>query len=160
MRHLYRLLAISTFALTTIAPLKGQTGKSDWGNLRQMRSGQQVETVLKDAKSYRGTLQSVSDDGITIRAVSDEQTFLRANVLRVSVKGKGHRLRNAVLGAGIGAGTGTVVGAAVCGQRSSYCKVSQGISFGARVVGLIGAAVGVLIPTGGWHEVYRAARSQ
>jgi hypothetical protein len=54
------------------------------------------------AKSYRGTLQSVSDDGITIRTVSDEQTFLRANVLRVSIKGKGHRLRNTVIGAGIG----------------------------------------------------------
>lgn len=159
MRHLYCLLAISTFALTTIAPLRGQTGKSDWGNLRQVQSGQQVETVLKDAKSYRGTLQSVNDDGITIRVASDEQTFQQANVLRVSMKGKGHRLRNTVIGAGIGAGTGTALGAAFCGPHA-YCKASQGISFGAPVVGLIGAAVGVLMPTGGWHEVYRAARSQ
>jgi hypothetical protein len=159
MRHLNCLLAISTFALTTITPLRGQTGKSDWGNLRQVQSGQQVETVLKDAKSYRGTLQSVNDDGITIRGASEEQTFLRANVLRVSIKGKGHRLRNAVIGAGVGAGAGAVIGAAICPPHG-FCDRGQFIAFGAPVVGLIGAAVGVLIPTGGWHEVYRTARSQ
>src|ERR1035437_8412286 len=73
--------------------------QANWVNLKQLAPGQQIRVVLNDAKSYTGSLHSVSDESLVIRTAGGEQTVDRQNVLRVSTKGQSHRLRNAALGA-------------------------------------------------------------
>ena len=69
-------------------------------------SGQEIQVVLNDAKSYRGKFQSVSDEGLVVSLATDEQTFTKQSVLRVSSKGQGRRGRNIGIGALIGVGGG------------------------------------------------------
>jgi hypothetical protein len=123
------------------------TPGSDWEKLKQLNRGLTIKINLNDAKSYRGELRGSSDEEILVRLISGETTFARQNIRRVSVKGESHRLRNTLLGAGLGAGFGL--------------GVAGGLGGWGRVVGAIffvppGAGVGAIIPTGRWHEVYRS----
>ncbi len=141
-----------------------QSAKDPWNNLKKLATGQRIQVVLNDAKSYSGQFLSVSDNGFVFRVGSEEQTVQRQDILRVSTKGVSHRTRNAVIGAGIGLGAGLAAGAAVAASRRSeypqnrYFEV-YGPILGA-VFGAAGAGVGAAMPSGGWHDVYRAQRGQ
>jgi hypothetical protein len=142
-------------------PVSGmaQPAKDSWGNLKQLASGQQIWIVLNDAKSYSGQFQSVSNDGIVLRLGKDNQMFERQNVLRVSTKGASHRKRNALIGAGIGFAVGLGTGAAESASNRKEWPQNKYTEAGAIVgVGLagVGALIGAVLPTGGWHDVYRA----
>jgi hypothetical protein len=98
-------LLVSIFGLLVGVPLwaaEPQRDNSNWDNLKQLASGQEIKVVLNDAKSFQGKFQSVSDEALVIRLATGEQTFNRQSVLRVSSNGQSHRLRNAALGAVIG----------------------------------------------------------
>ena len=136
--------------------------QANWDSLKQLAPGQQVQVVLNDAKSYGGQFQSVSDDGFVVRLGKDNQTFERQNVLRVSTRGNSHRGRNALIGLAVGASAGVIVG--VASPELGQGKCAQGSCINAAsaaLAGFVGAAVGTglgaVLPTGGWHDVYRAA---
>ncbi len=162
MRQLRSVLCLGLLVLlsglTTSLALGGadpDTGHANWGGVRQLSAGQEIQVVQNDAKSFKGKLQSVSDETLVIRLTAGEQTFTRQSVLRVSSKGVSHRLRNAALGAAVGGGGGAGIGAAAANRndifgRGAYAAVGA-------VIGVVsGASVGALLPTGRWHEVYRA----
>ena len=132
----------------------GQSSQNNWGNLKRLAPGDEIHIVLNDAKSYRANFQSVSDQAIVVRLATGEQTFTRKNVLRVSTKGQSHRLRNAVLGAAIGVG----LGFAVATGTSRNDSEAQAIGYAVipPFMAAAGAGVGAFLPSGGWHDVYRA----
>jgi outer membrane lipoprotein SlyB len=136
------------------APPNRQHG--NWDKVKQLSVGREILVVENDAKSFQGKLQSVSDESITIRLTTGEETLAKGNILRVSSRGVSHRWRNVGLGAGIGAGGGAGIGAAA--ENATGFGWSRGLSAAVgAVIGLAaGAAVGAALPTGGWHEVYRA----
>ena len=154
----FTLLFIS-FACSVV-PALGAPGSSrtaaTWDDVKRLTVGREVLVVQKDAKSFQGKLQSVSDATVVISMATGEQTIPKDSILRVSSKGDSHRWRNAGLGAGIGAGGGAGI-AAAAGNSSGF-GWSRGLSAAVgAVIGLAaGAAVGAALPTGGWHEVYRA----
>jgi hypothetical protein len=149
---------IETLLLLLMVPGFGwaEPSQSNWGNLKQVVPGQQIRIVLNDAKSYTGQFQSASDEGLVVSTGGTDQTFERQNVLRVSTKGASHRGRNALIGAGIGGGFGAAVGGASDPKQEvlpggAVAAAALGVVFGAT-----GAVVGAVIPTGRWHDVYRA----
>jgi len=94
-----------------------------------------------------------------IRSGEGEQTLARDQVKRVSIRSKGHRGRNALIGAGIGAGAGLGIGASIdnnCSKTSIVCTGNKGKAILTPAFGLLGAGIGALIPAGGWREVYRS----
>jgi hypothetical protein len=112
-----------------------------------------------DGRKLPGTFQSATDDALVIATGKSPETLSRPMITKVSSKGKGHRSRNALIGFAVGAGGGLVVGAIV---DADTCRSSCSGGFknlgkeGITPLGaLIGAAVGALVPTGGWHEGYR-----
>jgi hypothetical protein len=136
--------------------------QNNWDNLRQLGPGQQIRIVLNDAESYTGQFQSASDERLVVRTGGTDQTFERQNVLRVSTRGTSHRGRNALIGLAVGAGAGVIVG--VASPELGQGKCAQGSCVDAGTVsilgfwgGVLGAGLGAVIPTGGWHDVYRAA---
>lgn len=134
-------------------------GQSEWSVVQQLPSGQDVKIVLKQGGSRRGSFESANDAGIVIRSGNGEQTLSRDQVARILVKRKSHRGRNALIGAGIGAGAGLGAGAAIdndCSKNSIICTGNKGKAILTPVFGLLGAGIGALIPSGGWHEVYRS----
>jgi len=164
-RVLFFALALSTFGAGTALPLRAadpQPANASWDNLKTLRPGQEIRVVLKDAKYYQGEFQALSDDGVMLRQRAGEKTLNRQDILRVSSKAQMHRERNALIGTAIGAGAGLGIGAAA--DHSQNCsKASLGPCFpnlGKEVATplgvLVGAVVGAVIPTGGWHDIYRA----
>jgi RNase P/RNase MRP subunit p29 len=137
-----------------------QSAQDSWDNVKQLKPGQQIRVVLNDAKSYTGQMGSVSDEGLVIRTGGGEQTLERQNILRVSSQGKSHRGRNALIGLAVGAGAGVVIG--VASPELGQGKCAQGSCINAEaptLTGFVGAAagtaLGAVLPTGGWHDVYR-----
>ncbi len=146
---------------------KGQL--SNWDNLKSLTPGQEVRVVMNNVKSYQGKFESLSDDGITLRQAAGEQMLPRKDVLRVSWKGQSHRRRNVLIGTVVGAGLGLGAGLGADHVISSNANCTGGPAFGCGnppnphwaligtpVVASVGAVVGAVMPTGGWHDVYRA----
>ena len=154
------LLVLSLGISATSAIGDDVKNQAAWDKLKRLSPGQQIQVVQNGAQSTTGNFRSVTDEAIVVSAATGDQTITRQSVVRVSTKGSGHRARNAVIGAGIGAGAGAGIGAAVggCGQGTACIGASRGQITGvvAAVGALVGAAVGALLPSGGWHEVYRA----
>ena len=143
------------FVLLASVGALAQGPANSWDNLKQLVPGEGIRIVLKDAKSYRVTFESFDGGGIVVRTATSQQTYARDTVLRVSSKGQSHRLRNALIGAGIGAG---ISGAGVAASDSSDPESGAiGAVVGIPIATIAGAGVGALIPTGGWRDVYRAS---
>jgi hypothetical protein len=137
--------------------VKNQAG---WDNLSQLLPGQEIRVRQNDGKSFRGNFRSISDESIVLILTSGDQTISRLSIHRVSIKKKGHRGRNALIGAGVGIGIGAGIGAGDkgCPAGSGCIGLSRGgiIAIGAGAGMILGAIVGVLIPSGGWHDIYKA----
>jgi hypothetical protein len=152
-RHIFAIIG----ALLLAGSASAQKPPDSWDNLKQLVPGEAVRVVLNDAKSYQGKFELVSDEAITVRLAAAEQSFARQDILRVSAKGDPHRMRNALIGAGIGAGVAGALAAKNYHNdpESGAYAVALGIPFAA----VAGAGVGAVMPTGGWHDIYRARSS-
>jgi hypothetical protein len=145
----------------SLCAAESPTTKGNWDNLRKLAPGDNIRIVLNDMKSYPANFQSVSDDAVVVRLETGEQSFGRESVLRVSAKGESHRRRNAFIGLLLGGAAGAIV--AVASPELGQGTCSQGSCVDAGIVsalgfvgGGLGAGIGAAIPTGGWHDVYRA----
>jgi hypothetical protein len=156
-----RLTLLCLATLLFSASMRGQSA-SDWaslGNTPAISVGTEIEARTTDNKRYRGQFRSASDDALVMITASGEQRLARATVSRVSVRKPGHRLRNALIGFGIGAAGGLTLGAVADARCTGDCvegKQPLGKEFGTALGAVIGAVIGVALPTGGWREVYRA----
>jgi hypothetical protein len=134
--------------------------ETGWSNLQQLRVGQKIEVVDTNLKKHKGTFLSFSDEAISLRVGKDEVGVQRPNVLRVSLREKSKRLRNALIGMAIGAGAG-VAAVEICAQASSGLSPCLGQDFRATayailvpVGGAVGAGIGAAFP--GYQTIYRA----
>jgi hypothetical protein len=149
------LLLWGSSAIPLSAGTEPSKGQANWDRVKQLSPGQEILVVQNNAQSFQGNLQSVSDDNVVIRLAAGEQTVAKDNILRVSSRRASHRRRNLALGAGAGVGGGAAIGAAAGNPRGMFSR-GQTAGGGAVFGLLVGAAVGAAIPTGGWHEIYRA----
>ena len=151
--RLTRLLHFSSVAFLCALNLGAQSG--GWSSVKSIAPGEEVRVVVSGRGSIQGSLQSVTDDSVVLNAGSGPQTLGHRDVTRVSVKKKSHRRRNALIGLAAGAGVGAVVG--VASKCTGFCLISTGqITAVTTVAGaLLGTIVGVVIPTGGWQEIYK-----
>lgn len=164
MRHRKDVVCLGLLFLSlgmAARPARGDDNNNQaaWDKLKKLSAGQQIQVVQNGAKSTQGTFRSVNDEAIVVNQAGGEQTIDRQSVVRVSTKGRGHRKRNALIGAGIGAGAGAGIGAASHTQTGNILlAASQGklAAVCGAIGALAGAGIGAALPTGGWHEVYRA----
>ncbi len=130
---------------------------TSWDDLRQLKPGEKIQVVQKDRKSWSGSFVRFSDDSISFKAPDGDKNVPRADVMRVSRRG-GKRLRNALIGAAAGGGTGAAIGAAAGGCSNRGFSFCFGRGLPAAVFGAIGVAagggVGAAIP--GKTVIYRS----
>jgi len=156
------LTILSLILVSSLALAGAKSDMASWENLRQLAPGIEVKIVLNDARAYTGQFKAVTDEAFVLRLdTGAEQTFARRDVLRVSTQGKKHRGRNALIGMAVGAGVGVIVGAASpeLGQgkcQHGSCVNAASVAVPGFAAALAGAGIGAAIPTGGWHDVYRA----
>jgi hypothetical protein len=131
--------------------------KNNWANVKSVPVGGEIRVSLEGGKSYRGQLQSLTDEALIIVAASSQETLARAQIRKIATKGDSHRLRNTLIGFGVGAGAGLAIGAGEDAQCSPHCFLGNDI--GKAIFTPMGAAVGAIVgvawPTGRWHEIYR-----
>jgi hypothetical protein len=142
------------FALSAAA----QTPVPGWTAVKALQVGTSVRVSIS-SRTVSGQLQSVTDNSLVIDSGKGRATIPKQEVTRVATKKQGHRGRNTLIGFGSGAAIGAVAGAAYFTPCTGWCILqptrAQGAGIGAVVLGVVGAVVGALIPTGGWHEVYK-----
>jgi hypothetical protein len=133
---------------------------ASWDAVRELAPGSQIRVTTLDGHKLQGSLQSVTDDAIVLATSKSFQTFGRPAIAKISVKRQGHRGRNALIGLGVGAGAGLVAG-----EIHDHGCPASGCAFIGKNAGkevltplgaLIGVTIGALVPTGGWHDIYRA----
>jgi hypothetical protein len=160
-------LAVGTL-LAMIALGQGRSASaraSNWDKVKMLAPGTQIRVAAEASKpgapqQIQGTLESVTDSELVIQQGTGTQPFPRAQIVSVSVKTNGHRVRNALVGLGVGTAAGAVIGFGVghanCSKTGAWCGLDQ--IWGAGVGGLGGLAggtlTGVFWPTEGWRKIY------
>ena len=159
MRFASKVFWYLALVLDVLIPSSCLAQASDWSVVQQVSANQAIRVVLGDGKSYHGNFQSATETALVIHWGEGEQTLLRDNIRRVSVRGHSHRGRNALIGAGIGAGVGLGAGASIdnnCSKTSIVCTGNKGKAILTPAFAFLGAGIGALLPSGGWHEIYRS----
>ncbi len=137
-------------------PQSPPSGESDWGNLQQLRVGDKVEVVRYNLSKHKGTFLSFSDEAISLRVGKDEVGVQRPKVFRVSSREHSKRLRNTLIGLGIGAAAGAVVGAAaVAGKPRQAGERRLSMVIGTLIGSGVGTVVGAAFSPG-YQTIYRA----
>jgi hypothetical protein len=154
------LLPILSLAATA------QTSESKWDALKMLVPGTEVRVASANAKPIQGSLESVTDSDLVLRQAGGPTSFGRAQILSVSVKGKDHRLRNAMIGLGLGTAAGLAIGYGIghaqannCGNKGGwFCGLDEGVgTVVGGVAGILGGTLtGVFWHTGAWRKIYAA----
>jgi hypothetical protein len=152
---------LAPLLLVALAPVLMAQAPTAWENVKHLTPGTDVRVKLMDGRTLRGGFESATDDALMMGTANSQETLNRAMIAKVSIRGKNHRLRNTLIGFGVGAAGGLIAGAVTDAET---CHPNQFFGcFGGRDLGkevltplgaLVGAIVGVLLPTGGWHDVY------
>jgi hypothetical protein len=136
-----------------------QKNAGDWNTVKALTTGTEVR-ITTGSRTVSGKVDRITDDTLVMTSGKGSEIFNQQDVTRVSVGKQGHRGRNTLIGLGIGTGAGIGIGLGVGHANDCstgwFCGLNTGIA-GALggAIGLVGGtAIGALIPTGGWREVY------
>jgi len=148
-----RLGALFALLATTMA---GETNITDWNNLTVLTTGTQIQ-ITAGSRRIRGKVDRITDDALVVTSRKGQETLNRKEVAVVLVKKPSHRKRNALVGLAAGTGVGLGIGVAARSKPGQVQIISNGAVVGVlAVVGaFVGTIVGVVIPTGGWREIYK-----
>jgi hypothetical protein len=148
---------IETLLLLLLVPGFGlaKSAQNNWDDLKELTPGEKIEVVDSKMKTLKGTFVSVSDEALSLQVGKSEESVLRANVVRVSVRDTSHRTRNMLLGSGIVGGIILTPAFILLVQQSNEGN-SCGACVAAIVAGFGGGAAAGAIP--GSRTVYRAKK--
>jgi hypothetical protein len=156
------LIPILSFAAAAQTPPQTSTRSSaaKWEGLKTLTSGIEVRVATANAKPVQGALESVTDSALVLKQAGGPVSFDRAQIRSVSVKGKEHRLRNSMIGLGVGTALGVAIGYGVghagCRNGDGWCDLGTAVDTAiGGVSGLVGGTLaGVFWHTGGWQKIY------
>jgi hypothetical protein len=154
-----KLVAVVAVVIAWASAGLAQSGKpvANWDNLNKLMKGTEIQVTLRTGRTVRGFLQQVTAEGLVINATTSQESLPRQDVRRVASKSQSHRGRNTLIGLGVGMGAGLAAGAGIDAQSNhGDWFPNAGKAVFAPVGAIIGTVVGVAMPTGGWHDVYRA----
>ncbi|MBZ5636846.1 MAG: hypothetical protein LAO55_27295 [Acidobacteriia bacterium] len=148
-----RLGAGLALLTTTMA---AQTNVADWNTVKALTTGTQVR-ITAGSRTVRGEIERTTDDVLVVTTGKGQEMFDRQEVSVVSVKQTSHRKRNTLIGLAAGTGVGLGIGIATRPKPGQLEVITpDAITAGFTAAGAIGGTlVGVIIPTGGWREVYK-----
>ena len=153
MRRLLLFICILGLSSSSFA----QTKDTSWSNLSGLKAGQEIQIVEANSKKDSGVFVSVSDSAISFTDALGERSVLRQDVRQIKLRKPNHRLRNTLIGTGVGAGTGAALFAGAW-STSGWGGTGRAGVVGAGIGGLTGTIIGAVIPTHGSITVYRVSR--
>ncbi len=141
MRFMLPVLSILALSYASAA-LEGQ---SSWTSLNGLAAGQKIQVIEKNSTKHSGTFLSVSETAIIFQEGTGERSVQKPDVRSVELENQ-RRLRNTLIGAGVGAAAGATFGAAAAGSGGFISRPLAAGAFG-LVGAVIGTPIGLLIPT-------------
>ena len=146
----------TSLLIATVACLHSALLGADWTRVAELPANAVVRVETATGKQT-GTLLSVSDE--VLRFTTKEGTDVsvgRAEIRKVHVRTKSHRVRNAIIGTAVGVAVGAVIygtlGALFRNEGRDDTALMLAVPIG------IGSAVGAALPTGSMKKVYDAAK--
>jgi hypothetical protein len=133
---------------------------SNWEIVKMLAPGTQIRVALDSSKLSQGKLASVTDSDLVLTQGTATQSFARTQILSVSAKKPGHRVRNTFIGLGIGTAVGIAIGVGLGVAQAHNCQQLlcglaapvDGAVVGA--FGLVGGAAAGLVWPAGWTKIY------
>lgn len=147
-----RMLVSALLTLSIIA-----ADSSDWSALsNELKTGNRIDIVQTNKSTASGIFQSVSPDRIVLREDAGDRTIAKDAVVRISARGRPHRVLNSVLLGAVGgvAGAGIMRFGIACAETNDGCRNAKLASVGGAAAG---AVIGAMLP-GGSKVVYRVAK--
>ena len=143
-RHFAVVVALLCSFLLSPATSLAQTGMNDWSKLNSVGNGTKLSVKLKDGKKMEGALDAVSDTSISLTVKNARKDVKREDVASVHVLPKKSAGKATLIGLGVGAGAGAVIGLA--GDASNDAGGFEAFdNAAAGAVTIIGAGVGALV---------------
>lgn len=127
---------------------------ADWGTLRGVVMGQDVEVRAVGHPMLRGKVTGFSEERVQLRSGNQAVTIDRAEVEQVGVRRKSKRLRNALLFGAIGVGVAAAIGLGVVAGTGGSDDVAGVVTLPIALGGAAGAGIGAAMPDG-YRLVYR-----
>ncbi len=142
MKSLVAFYCVLVFCMYAVAQ------STRWLAVQGLSAGSLVEVRLSWASTVEGKLLAVSTSGMNIQTSDGTMRYIAGSqITKVYLIGKSHKLRDALIGAGVGAVGGDLYGAAhfKCYSYGGRCqKVQSTVAVGV-IFGAIGAAIGAVI---------------
>jgi hypothetical protein len=132
-------------------PLQAQS----WEALGSLKPGDRVRILDVAGLDHNGSFVEVASGAITVRSGNGDVNVERARVRRVAVRSGSRRLRNAVIGAGIGLAIGLVVDNTLGVRLRNEGQESSGAR-AATYIGPIALFGGLLAARPAYQTIYRA----
>jgi hypothetical protein len=150
---IYHAILVPWLTLSAAA----QTSLSHWESVRAIPRTTEIRILSDNARAIRGNLESATDTALIMSIGA--QSIERPHIVSVSVRKKGHRVRNTFIGIGGGLAAGLGIGFASASRcnKGEICGIAAagGIVAGGALGIVVGGVGGVVWPTGGWREVYQ-----
>jgi len=128
----FSMVLMASLAQVFAAPVRGS-----WDEVRILEKGEQIRITSKDNETTTGTFRRLDTESLLFTTGDTERTLPKAEVQRVEVKAHG-RMKNALIGAGIGLG----LGIALDQTGGAHARNETGQTAAARAA-LIGLPVGI-----------------
>lgn len=148
-------IALVTSLLFSSVTLTAQTTTppGDWSRVTAVETKSKLVVKLKNGKTVKGKLSSVSDVGLSLSVKDKPVDVKRDDVLSIYQITKKSATKATVIGMAVGAGTGAAVGAAG-GGNDGFEKIDHAVTAGLAVLGAAaGALTGYLIGKSGRKQV-------
>ncbi len=135
-----RLILLICFSLTAMA--------DDWSAIiRRIPIATVIEVRMLTGPEQLAEVVSVGKADIVLRIKAVSATYARKEIKRIRIDTRPTRGRNTAVGAAIGITIGALLGTKAGEGGPQYLGLAGG---------LIGTAIGSILPTGGWKTVYTA----
>ena len=137
--------------LVCLAPaLAEKQSVAAWPQAGTVAAGATVRVDTAESRRT-GTLESITDDSIRLRSKGQPLTIARAEVRRLYTQSGSRRLRNLLIGTGVGVAAGAVL----YGTLGELFRNETGDAPGLLFLPIaIGAGVGAAMPARGWKKIY------
>jgi hypothetical protein len=142
--------ALALFALAASAAFS-----QSWDSLGGLKPGDPIVVLDSTGNVHKGPFRAYTADTIRIETRKGEQAIERTRVQQVQLRTRPRRLRNVLIGAGIGVALGVAVDHTV----GTYLRNEAGEGSGTRAISYIApiaifSAIGAALPN--YRTIYRA----
>lgn len=151
----FAILVLVTSLLLSTVTVTAQNQTNDWSRVTAMAAGSKLSVKLKNGKTLNGSLNSVTDNTLSLMVKNSAVETKREEVATVHEMIKKSATKATLIGTGVGAGAGAAAGAiSDSNTDDGFEKLDAAATAGLTIVGAgVGALVGYLVGRSGNKRV-------